>query len=83
MTAETAATIPWWLWPNVLALDAPTVAVVWQRFLGWAFDSPVPAVASVVLGLTVWSIYLADRWWTPEAGPCTSRVTRLQPRIQD
>ena len=69
MTAETAATIPWWLWPNVLALDAPTVAVVWQRFLGWAFDSPVPAVASVVLGLTVWSIYLADRWWDARSGP--------------
>jgi hypothetical protein len=63
VTAETAPTIPWWLWPNVLALDAPAVAVVWQRFLGWAFGSPVPATASVVLGLTVWGIYLADRWW--------------------
>ena len=48
---------------------SPTVAVVWQRFLGWAFDSPVPAVASVVLGLTVWSIYLADRWWDARSGP--------------
>jgi hypothetical protein len=60
--------IPWWLWPNVLALDAPAVAVVWQRFLGWAFSSPVPVAASVVLGLTVWGIYLADRWWDARSG---------------
>jgi len=60
--------IPWWLWPNVLALDAPAVAVVWQRFLGWAFSCPVPAAASVVLGLTVWGIYLADRWWDARSG---------------
>ncbi len=48
---------PWWLVPNLLALDAPAVAVVWQRFLGEA----VPVAASVVLGLTVWGVYLADR----------------------
>ena len=24
---------PWWLWPNLLALDAPLVAVVWQHAL--------------------------------------------------
>jgi hypothetical protein len=48
---------PWWLVPNLLALDAPAVAVVWQRFLGDA----VPVAASVVLGLTVWGVYLADR----------------------
>ncbi len=59
---------PWWLWPNVLALDAPAVAVVWQRFLGPAFGVAVPAAASVVLGLTVWGIYLADRWWDARTG---------------
>lgn len=48
---------PWWLVPNLLALDAPAVAVVWQRILGMN----VPVAASVVLGLTVWGIYLADR----------------------
>lgn len=53
--------VPWWLWPNVLALDAPAVAVVWQRFLGGAFGVSVPATASVVLGLVVWGIYLLDR----------------------
>jgi hypothetical protein len=59
---------PWWLWPNVLALDAPAVAVVWQRFLGRAFGVAVPAAASAALGLTVWGIYLADRWWDARSG---------------
>ena len=25
--------LPWWLWPNLLGLDAPLVAVVWQQAL--------------------------------------------------
>ncbi|MBA4189481.1 MAG: hypothetical protein C0467_15945 [Planctomycetaceae bacterium] len=53
--------MPWWLWPNVLALDAPTVAVIWQRFLADAFEVAVPVAASLVLGLVVWGIYLFDR----------------------
>jgi len=65
---------PWWLWPNVLALDAPAVAVVWQQFLGRAFGVAVPAAALFVLGLTVWGIYLADRWWDARSG------TANQPR---
>ena len=54
-------TRPWWLWPNLLALDAPTVAVVWQLFLAAAASVAVPAAAAVVLGLVVWGIYLTDR----------------------
>lgn len=53
---------PGWLWPTRLALDAPLVAVGWQRFLAAAFGVPVPAAVSVALGLTVWAVYLADRW---------------------
>ena len=51
-----------WLWPNIVALDAPVVAVVWQRFVARAFAVHVPAIASVVLGLIVWGVYLLDRW---------------------
>ena len=54
-------TLPWWLWPNVLALDAPVVAVVWQRFLTGVAGSPVPLGATVALGLIVWGVYLGDR----------------------
>ena len=53
---------PVWLWPNLVGLDAPVVAVVWQRFLGAAHGVRVPPAASIALGLVVWGVYLADRW---------------------
>ncbi len=53
---------PWWLWPNLLSLDAPAVAVVWQSFLAAEEGVVVPVAAMVALALTVWGIYLADRW---------------------
>ncbi len=53
--------VPFWLLPNLLALDAPVVAVVWQRFLAAQFQVPVMIRTSIVLGLVVWVIYLTDR----------------------
>lgn len=52
---------PHWLWPNLLGLDAPAVAVLWQMLFARAFDSDFPAVLHLILGLSVWCIYLADR----------------------
>lgn len=52
---------PWWLWPNVLALDAPAVAVTWQVFLASVAGIAVPMAASIVLALVVWAAYLIDR----------------------
>ncbi len=52
---------PWWLWANLLSLDAPLVAVVWQHFLAHCFAPILYNPARWVLGLTVWAIYLADR----------------------
>ena len=52
---------PWWLWPNVLSLDAPAVAVTWQVFLASVAGIAVPLAASVVLALVVWGAYLIDR----------------------
>jgi hypothetical protein len=52
---------PWWLWPNLLALDAPAVAVTWQVFLGHVAGVAVPPAASAVLALVVWAAYLLDR----------------------
>src|SRR5947208_1712495 len=54
-------TRPWWLWPNLLALDAPAVAVTWQLFLAAKAPVAVPLAASVVLALVVWGVYLTDR----------------------
>jgi len=46
---------------NLLSLDAPVVAVVWQDLAGRSFGHPLRLAARLVLGLTVWAVYLADR----------------------
>ncbi|MEZ6140285.1 MAG: hypothetical protein R3B84_06920 [Zavarzinella sp.] len=53
--------IPWWLWPNLLACDAPIIAVVWQLFIAYCFHMQVPAGATLTLAAVVWLIYLLDR----------------------
>lgn len=50
-----------WLWPNLLGLDAPLVALTWQAFVAACFFVPLRPEGRIALGLTVWSIYLADR----------------------
>ncbi len=52
---------PIWLWPNLLGLDSPAVAVCWQLLFARVFDTAFPIVLHVILGLSVWCIYLADR----------------------
>jgi hypothetical protein len=52
---------PLWLWPNLLSLDAPLVAMLWQGFLAYRFSLPLRPAGRLVLGLTVWAIYLFDR----------------------
>ncbi len=51
----------WWLWPHVLSLDAPLVAIVWQHWWAHVAAVKLPWFQDVVLGLGVWMIYLADR----------------------
>lgn len=52
---------PVWLWLNLLGLDAPLVAIVWQDFLARCYPSILRPSSRWALGLTVWAIYLADR----------------------
>jgi hypothetical protein len=61
----------WWQWPTVLSLDAPVVAVLWQGLLARPASAAVGAAEAVVLGLSVWLAYSADRWiegWRLEPG---------------
>ena len=53
---------PLWLYPNLLSLDAPLVAVAWLHVFArtWRLDYH-PWEAYVTLGLAVWVIYVADR----------------------
>jgi hypothetical protein len=50
-----------WLWPNLLSLDAPLVAVLWQLLFARCFRIPAGPAASVLLVVSVWLIYSADR----------------------
>ncbi len=52
---------PIWLWPHLLSLDAPIVALVWQDFVVRCYPSILLPAGRCVLGLTVWAIYLGDR----------------------
>jgi hypothetical protein len=53
--------VAWWLWPHVLSLDAPIVAVVWQHWWARAAGARLFWFDDAVLTLGVWMIYLADR----------------------
>jgi len=54
--------IPWWLWPNVLALDAPLIALAWQELFASGFGISLEAAPRWALFCAVWAVYLADRW---------------------
>ncbi len=61
-------TLTWWLVPNLIALDAPIVAVVWQRFLAERHGVSIPIAATAALAAAVWCIYLTDRWFDARRG---------------
>lgn len=53
---------PLWLYPNLLSLDAPLVAVAWLHLFAktWRLGY-LPWEASAILAMGVWVIYAADR----------------------
>lgn len=65
--AQPARTIKLWLWPNLLSLDAPAVAVLWQALFMRCFRVRFDALAAILLPLTVWLIYSADRLFDARA----------------
>lgn len=50
-----------WQWPNLLALDAALIAVIWQAAFAATLGLKVSVAAHNVLGLSVWLTYMADR----------------------
>ncbi|MBN8421186.1 MAG: hypothetical protein J0L73_19880 [Verrucomicrobia bacterium] len=52
---------PWWLWPHVLSLEAPVVAVLWQAALAHTHGIRLTPLLGVGLGLACWVVYLLDR----------------------
>ena len=53
---------PLWIWPNILSLDAPLVALAWFWMFKqiWLVKYHQPSLPWL-LALTVWCIYVADR----------------------
>ena len=49
------------MWPNLLSLDAPIVALLWQILFARCFHARLDPLPSVLLVLAVWLIYAADR----------------------
>ena len=52
----------WWLWPNILSLDAPIVTLVWQLWFAKCFQVSLQSDYYLILFLIVWLIYGLDRW---------------------
>jgi hypothetical protein len=61
MRRSEAAIVPFWLWPTILSLDAPTIAIVWFALFAAAFRVHPGWPVFAALGLWVWLIYVADR----------------------
>jgi len=49
------------MWPNLLSLDAPLLAVVWQVLFARCFGAEMDAAQAAVLVMYVWLVYVADR----------------------
>ena len=83
--------VPLWLWPNLLSLDAPIVAVLWNLLFFASFRDHGAAqgathanfaapLAPLLLALAVWLIYSADRTLDAWRGQLCQRRHRFYHR---
>lgn len=63
------------VWASALSLDAPVVALAWQELFAGAVGVSVGWPGRVVLGLAVWVIYAADRWFDGRRIPAGQATT--------
>lgn len=55
---------PFWLWPNLLSLDAPLVGVIWMWIMAKAMRVLyVETYAYWMLAAAIWCVYVIDRIW--------------------
>ncbi|MFL6584114.1 MAG: hypothetical protein ACJ8KU_06315 [Chthoniobacterales bacterium] len=66
------------IWLNLVCLDAPLVALVWQDVFARARFGHVSPAARVALFATAWLIYLADRLGDSFSVPAGAPVSRRQ-----
>ncbi len=75
--------IPWYLWLNVLNIDAPLITVAWQWLFARTADYQLRPAESVALFLAVWVIYAGDRvldGFRLSVGPTTAARHRFGQR---
>ena len=58
---QPASRTPWWLWPNLLNLDSPLLAVIWQEQFARIADVSLGWGERVLLFCCTWLVYCADR----------------------
>ena len=75
LPADPGATRAAWIYPHLWSLDAPLVAVVWQRWWARAAGASLDWRRETVLALAVWLIYLADRLADSRGGACVDHGT--------
>lgn len=61
MRIDNPMRVPWWLWPNVLNLDAPLITLVWQELFARAAGVTLTLGERAALFLAVFVIYATDR----------------------
>lgn len=75
--AKEDSTLGFLLWINVLSLDAPLVAVMWQVFLARIHHRPLAGIHIFLLATSTWLAYSGDRILD---GIRTRSATALAPR---
>jgi hypothetical protein len=65
---------------HLASFDAPTVAVVWTLAFAWAGHVRLPVWIPVLLALTAWAVYIADRLLDAHAAQRISNLQGLRER---
>ncbi len=67
--------VSWWQWFTVLSLDAPAVTVAWEWLFAHEAGARLHWWHYVIVGLSVWMAYAADRWLESRRIPAERLVT--------
>jgi len=70
----------YWLWPNITGIDAALIAIAWQWIFAMSVGENSSLSAQIVLGLSVWLSYMADRLYDVRSRPI-ERLLSLRHRF--
>lgn len=59
---DTSSPIPWWMWLNIISIDAVAVGCCWVAVFTAEFCDRLPRFyEAAIVGLSIWLVYTADR----------------------